>query len=69
MYICLCKGITDQDIREAMKTSKNKKEILKKLGIASDCGSCLNEALNIFNESSKSLPEVAKSNHRNYKKS
>lgn len=69
MYICLCKGITDQDIREAMKTSKNKKEIFKKLGVASDCGSCLDEALNIFNESCKSLPEVAKSNHRNYKKS
>jgi bacterioferritin-associated ferredoxin len=69
MYICLCKGITDQDIREAIKTSASKKEIFKKLGVASDCGSCLEEALNIYNESSKSLPEVAKSNPRNYKKS
>jgi len=68
MYICLCKGITDQDIRDAMKTSGNRKEVFKKLGLADDCGSCFDEALNIVNESSKNLPQVAKSNPRNYKK-
>ena len=69
MYICLCKGITDQDIRDAVKCSGSKKEVFKKLGIADDCGSCFEEALNIFNESSKNLPSAANSNPRNYKKS
>lgn len=68
MYICLCKGITDQDIKDAIKTTSNQQEVIKKLGLASDCGSCFAEALNIINESSKNLPQVAKSNPRNYKK-
>lgn len=60
MYVCICNGITEQDILEASKTSHNSKEIMKKLGIASDCGRCLQTAIDKFQELNSKLPEVAK---------
>tara|TARA_B100000925_G_scaffold229116_1_gene177599 strand:+ start:1045 stop:1251 length:207 start_codon:yes stop_codon:yes gene_type:complete len=43
MYICICKGITEDKIRSAIKHSHspNTKDILKKLGVGTDCGTCL----------------------------
>ena len=43
MYICICKGITEDKIRSAIKLSHkpNTKDILKKLGVGTDCGTCL----------------------------
>lgn len=60
MYICICKGITDQDILEASKTTKCSTEIMKKLGLASDCGRCLEVAIDKFNEINSNSPEAAK---------
>lgn len=48
MYICICKAITDKQLEEAKKTTKNFKEICKKLGVGSDCGACIKDALNII---------------------
>lgn len=46
MYICLCNGITDKDIKEAHKSRKgNIKEALKMLGVGNNCGSCVEFAL------------------------
>ena len=43
MYICICKGITEEKIRSAIKHSHspNTRDILKKLGVGTDCGTCL----------------------------
>jgi len=43
MYICICKGITEEKIRAAIKHSRspNTKEVLRKLGVGTDCGTCL----------------------------
>lgn len=41
MYICLCNGITDKDIAEAVKNGITDFTTLQaKLGVASGCGSC-----------------------------
>ena len=47
MYICLCKGITEEQLQEAVSKSNSRtsKEVLKRLGIGSDCGSCLSDAI------------------------
>ncbi len=53
MYICICKGITEKQVVEALsnKTNANPKEILKSLGIGSDCGTCVEDAIkNILSE-------------------
>lgn len=54
MYVCLCKGITDRQIKAAIDDGANSlKQLRKALGVASQCGKCsaitcelLDEALN-----------------------
>tara|TARA_Y100001936_G_scaffold252148_1_gene310705 strand:- start:1906 stop:2115 length:210 start_codon:yes stop_codon:yes gene_type:complete len=60
MYICICNGITEQDIIEASKTTNSSLEIMKVLGIASDCGRCLQVAIDKCLEVKSSIPEAAK---------
>jgi len=45
MYICICRGISDKQIEEAKKTTKSFNELCKSLGLGSECGSCLKEAM------------------------
>lgn len=45
MYVCICKGISEKDIENAMITHQNPKDILKTLGVGSDCGTCLIDAI------------------------
>tara|TARA_Y100000780_G_scaffold231707_1_gene258251 strand:+ start:8134 stop:8343 length:210 start_codon:yes stop_codon:yes gene_type:complete len=69
MYICICNGITEQDIIEASKTSSNSLEIMKVLGVASDCGRCLQVAIDKCLEVTSSIPEAAKTPPRRVKQS
>jgi bacterioferritin-associated ferredoxin len=48
MYVCICKGISDKDIRKVMTTHQNTKDILKALGVGSDCGQCVHEAIDLI---------------------
>lgn len=45
MYICICKGITEKQVEEASLTSSSITEVCKKLGVGSECGVCLSEAI------------------------
>ena len=46
MYICICKGITEKELRDkATQYNGNTSLILKSLGVGSDCGTCVKEAL------------------------
>ncbi len=41
MYVCLCKGITDTQIRAAVEDGANSlREVRNTLGVASQCGKC-----------------------------
>jgi bacterioferritin-associated ferredoxin len=41
MYVCLCKGITDTQIRTAIQEGANSfKKVRNTLGVASQCGKC-----------------------------
>lgn len=49
MYVCLCKGITDTQIREAVAAGETSYSSLRKsLGLASQCGRCSVTAREIF---------------------
>lgn len=51
MYICLCKGITDQDIVAEMEQgARNLRDINKRLGVGSQCGSCCQSAKEVIQE-------------------
>ncbi|EOD56072.1 bacterioferritin-associated ferredoxin [Aeromonas molluscorum] len=41
MYVCLCRGITDTQIRQAVQAGKDLRQLRKELGLASQCGKCL----------------------------
>ncbi len=41
MYVCICKGITDTQIRSAVEGGINSlSELRRALGVASRCGKC-----------------------------
>lgn len=41
MYVCICKGITDTQIRAAVEDgASSMRDVRKTLGVASQCGKC-----------------------------
>ncbi|WP_439135277.1 bacterioferritin-associated ferredoxin [Pseudomaricurvus sp.] len=41
MYVCLCKGITDNQIKDAVfGGASSLREVRKQLGVMSQCGKC-----------------------------
>lgn len=59
MYVCVCKGITDHQIKDAVYAGATSVGQLRKaLGVASQCGKCLCTARELINETRPS-PELA----------
>jgi len=58
MYVCICKGITEKQIQDAVtsRNTNNPKEILKALGVGSDCGTCVEDAVKTLLESNARTP-------------
>ncbi|GAB3288130.1 bacterioferritin-associated ferredoxin [Parahaliea aestuarii] len=57
MYVCICKGITDTQIRAAVQDGASSiREVRSALGVASQCGKCGIVAREIVRESLDSLP-------------
>jgi bacterioferritin-associated ferredoxin len=51
MYVCICNGITDRQIREAVAGGATSlEELHDELGVASQCGSCGEHALSLIHE-------------------
>ncbi len=41
MYVCLCHGVTDRDIRAAVCNGATRmRDLAKELGVATECGRC-----------------------------
>ncbi len=48
MYICVCKGITDSQIRATVNGgAESIKEVRAQLGVSSQCGNCASEVRDI----------------------
>lgn len=67
MYICICKGITDTQIQDAFNSRKssNPKEILKALGVGSDCGTCVEDAVKTLLDQAARTPLEMKDSSNN----
>lgn len=67
MYVCICKGITEKQIQEAVTSRKshNPKDILKALGVGSDCGTCVEDAVNALLELNAHTPYEMKDTSNN----
>jgi bacterioferritin-associated ferredoxin len=63
MYVCICKGITDTQIRAAVQDGASSlRDVRNSLGVASQCGKCgiltrdiLRESLNDLNDNNEQL--------------
>ena len=56
MYICLCKGITDSQIRDAVYDGASSlREVRQHLGVATQCGKCACVAKDLINEARSEL--------------
>ena len=52
MYICICKSVTDKQIRRAAaKGVDNLYELRESLGVGAGCGNCRSHAQEILQES------------------
>ncbi|MEM1187384.1 MAG: bacterioferritin-associated ferredoxin [Pseudomonadota bacterium] len=52
MYVCICNGITDHEIRGAIADgARTVEELHDSLGVASQCGTCSEHALQLIQES------------------
>lgn len=50
MYICICRGITEEDLKRVNQAAQgNSTEVLKNLGVGDSCGICLIDALDKLN--------------------
>ena len=58
MYVCLCKGITDTQIRAAIQDGASSlRDLRNNLGVASQCGKCGVLTRDIMRESMNNLAD------------
>ncbi len=51
MYICICNGVTDHDIRQAADAGcRSLPELTMRTGAGSNCGSCLEMAAQVLDQ-------------------
>ncbi|ANV85286.1 glycoprotein [Picosynechococcus sp. PCC 7003] len=51
MYVCLCRGITEKQIRQAAEQqSCSMKELSSVMGVGMDCGTCLEYAAQLLQD-------------------
>lgn len=51
MYVCICNGISDKEIRKAVAAGAGTlQELHDKLGVASQCGTCAEHAMSIIDD-------------------
>jgi len=56
MYVCLCQGVTDHQIRQAARQGcANFRELRSRLGVASQCGKCARSAKQLLRETQREI--------------
>lgn len=55
MYVCICKAITDKQLEEAQKSATSLRELYQNLGLGSECGACIQEAVQLINKTKSNL--------------
>lgn len=49
MYVCLCKGVTDRDIEQAVTHGcRSMRELKSELGVGAQCGRCTSHAREVL---------------------
>ena len=57
LYVCLCHGVTDHDVRRAAESGvRSVSELTMRTGLGSGCGSCVEMAAGLIAEVSRPFP-------------
>ena len=57
MYVCICNGVTDRQIREAAEAGcASVAELTMRTGAGANCGSCLDMAAEMIAQMQSELP-------------
>ena len=64
MYVCICKAVSEQDIRDAAaRGAHSLKDLRRELGVASECGKCAEDARHCLK---KALEETGHQHHHHH---
>lgn len=62
MYVCLCNGISDKKIRQAVRQFPHSFQQLKKfIPVGNQCGKCVRAAREVMEDELMQLPEFKES--------
>lgn len=57
MYVCICKAVTDRQIRQAVELgARSFADLQEALGVATGCGKCAPCARSVLREALRELP-------------
>ncbi|MHA7002727.1 bacterioferritin-associated ferredoxin [Aeromonas schubertii] len=57
MYVCLCRGITDSQIRKAVQSGKREfRQLKQELEVGAQCGKCVRMAMEIIAQERDKTP-------------
>ena len=61
MYVCVCKAVTERQVRQAVNNgAQSLKDLRRELGVSSDCGQCAACARQCLEEMSGHSKSVGK---------
>ncbi|MFZ4835785.1 bacterioferritin-associated ferredoxin [Rouxiella sp. Mn2063] len=60
MYVCLCNAVSDKAIRKVIQQHRpdSLKQLRQLVPIGTDCGKCIRQAREIFEQEVAILPEI-----------
>ena len=66
MYVCICQGITEKQVEEAVNARKGQspKDVLRALGVGSDRGTCVEDAVKRLMDKTKHPPHELKDSQK-----
>ncbi len=60
MYVCICKGITDNHIREAVDSGCDSlRDLRRELGVGRQCAKCARHARQVLRDTRSALPAAS----------
>ncbi len=60
MYICICKAITEKQLEDAQKSAMSLREICNNLGLGSECGACVQDAVQMIKKTKNTQKSESK---------
>jgi len=58
MYVCICRGVTEREIRSCVdEGARSLRDLRECLGVSSECGRCARDARAILREATGDVPQ------------